>query len=75
MSKVSKFCLEKENYLHFSECEYILPSLHKYSLPLCRASAKCTLTLFFKALWFLLLFQNLVKLPLTRNYNKGSLFL
>jgi len=31
---VSKFCLEKEYYLHFSEFEHSLPSLHKYSLSL-----------------------------------------
>ena len=74
MLKVSKFCLEKEYYLHISEFKYSLPSLYKYSLPLHRVSADGRLTLF-KAVWFLLLFQNFVKLNLTRNYNKGSLLL
>jgi len=53
---VSKFCLEKEKYLHTSEFKYSLPSLHKYSLPVHRASVDT----FLSALW--LLFQNLVKL-------------
>jgi len=54
MSKVSKFCVEKEYYLHFSKLKYSLPSLYKYSLLLRQASADGTLTFFFKALWFLL---------------------
>jgi len=33
MSKVSKFCIEKEYYVNVSEFKYSLLSLHKYSLP------------------------------------------
>jgi len=35
LSKVSKFCVEKEYYLYVSEFKYFLASLHKYLLPLC----------------------------------------
>jgi len=50
MSKVSKFCLEKEYHTLISEFKYSLLSLYKYSLSLHRASAEGTFKLFFKAL-------------------------
>jgi len=46
VSKVFKFYLEKEFYLHVSAFKYSLPILHKYSLPLCRVSAEGMLTPF-----------------------------
>jgi len=52
MSKVYKFCLEKEKYLNISEFKYSLLSLHNYLLPICRASAERMLTLFSKLYGF-----------------------
>jgi len=50
--------------MHVSAFKYFLPILH--SLLVHRSSAEGTNT-FLKALWFLLLSQNLVKLTLTRS--------
>jgi len=49
MSKVSKFCLEKEYHTLISEFKYSLLSLYKYSLSLHRASAEGTFKLFFQS--------------------------
>jgi len=57
LSKVSKFCLENKYYLHVSEFEYSLFSLHEYSLTLRRASAEGTLTLFSKLYSFCCCFK------------------
>ena len=75
MSKVSKFCLEKEYYSHVSEFEYSSPSLLLNIHYPSTEHLLRTLTLFSKLYGMVsAAVSKIVKLTLTRNYNKEGAY-